>query len=541
MADSSGRSTAKPEDRERGTPDALDASLDPAPTFTPIDTSRGRFKRNVLANLIYFVFNAGIQLWFVRYLIDNLGVATYGLVPLATNITNYMAIITVALSGSVGRFLTIDLARGDLATANRTFNTSLFASIVLAVALVPVAGALSWFAPSFLNVPTGEETGTRFLLMCTCFAFLLNAIGSNFACSTFAKNRFDVQRGIDALGFITQIGVVVALFTWAEGDLWYVGAGVAASAVVRQLGYQVSWRRLTPELSICRGSFDRTRLREILGMGGWLMVNRVGSDLFLHVDLLIVNMVVGAHAAGLYAPGLQIAFVLRAIAGMISGVLVPTYSASFAVDDIDRMVRISKRIVKLLGLAMAIPIGIVCGLSEPLLVLWLGEEFRQVAPLLILMVIHLGVNIAVTPLFGINQAANRIKWIGIVTLLLGAANVGLAVWLAGPVGWGVYGVAAAGAIVLTAKNAFYTPAYAAWVLNQPLTTFASAIGPSVLATLIVAAGVWGLAEWLGVTSLLGTVVLAATAAAASGLLIIALFLGPEDRRTLGLRCLREAA
>ncbi len=130
-----------------------------------------------------------------------------------------MAIITVALSGSVGRFLTIDLARGDLATANRTFNTSLFASIVLAVALVPVAGALSWFAPSFLDIPAGEEMGTRFLLMCTCFAFLLNAVGSNFACSTFAKNRFDVQRGIDALGFVTQVGVVVALFTWAEGDL----------------------------------------------------------------------------------------------------------------------------------------------------------------------------------------------------------------------------------------------------------------------------------------------------------------------------------
>jgi membrane protein EpsK len=519
----------------------LDASLDPAPSFTPIDTSRGRFKRNVLANLIYFVFHAGIQIWFVRYLIDNLGVATYGLVPLATNITGYMAIITVALSGSVGRFLTIDLARGDLATANRTFNTSLFASIVLAIGLLPVAGALSWSAPSFLNIPEGEEMGTRFLLMCTCFAFLLNAVGSNFACSAFAKNRFDVQRGIDALGFITQIGVVVALFTWAEGDLWYVGAGIAASAVVRQLGYQVSWRRLTPELSMRLASFDRTRLREILGMGGWLTVNRVGSDLFLHVDLLIVNMMVGAHAAGLYAPGLHIAFVLRAIAGLISGVLVPTYSASFAVDDIDRMVRISKRIVKLLGLAMAIPIGLVCGLSEPLLVLWLGEEFRSVAPLLILMVIHLGVNIAVTPLFGVNQAANRIKWIGIVTLLLGAVNVGLAVWLAGPLDWGVYGVAAAGAIVLTAKNALYTPAYAAWVLNQPLTTFARAIVPPVLATLIVAAGVWGLAEWLGVTTLLGTVVLAAAAAAGSGLLIVAVFLDADDRRTLGLRRLRGAA
>ncbi|NLN89378.1 MAG: hypothetical protein GX134_04375 [candidate division WS1 bacterium] len=77
--------------------------------------------------------------------------------------------------------LTIDLARGDLATANRTFNTSLFSSIVLAIALLPLAGALSWFAPALLDIPAGEEMGTRFLLMCTCFAFLLNAaVGSNF-------------------------------------------------------------------------------------------------------------------------------------------------------------------------------------------------------------------------------------------------------------------------------------------------------------------------------------------------------------------------
>jgi len=97
------------------------------PDIVPIDTSARRFRANVLANLAYFVFNAGLQLWFTRYLIDNLGVATYGLVPLATNMTNYMAILTVALSGSVGRFLTIDLARGDVETANKTFNTSLFA------------------------------------------------------------------------------------------------------------------------------------------------------------------------------------------------------------------------------------------------------------------------------------------------------------------------------------------------------------------------------------------------------------------------------
>ncbi len=509
------------------------ADLDsPPPSFTPIDTSRGRFKRNVLANLAYFVFNAGIQLWFVRYLIDNLGVATYGLVPLATNITNYMAIITVALSGSVGRFLTIDLARRDLETANRTFNTSLFASIVLAVALLPVAGALSWFAPSLLDIPAGEEMGTRFLLMCTCFAFLLNAVGSNFACSTFAKNRFDVQRGIDAMGFVTQIGVVVTLFTWADGDLWYVGAGIAVSAVVRQICYQVSWRRLTPELSMRLASFDRTRLREILGMGGWLTVNRAGSDLFVHVDLLIVNTMLGAHAAGLYAPGLQIAFLLRATSGMISGVLAPTYSASFAVDDTDRMVRISARIVKLLGLAMAIPIGIVCGLSEPLLVLWLGEEFRVVAPLLILMVVHLAVNIAVTPLFGINQATNSVKWPALATCGFGLASIALAVVLAGPAGWGMYGVASAGALVLTLKNSLFTPAYAAHVLGTQPARFARAMLPAVPVTLALAIALWFSSRWLSINTLPALAAAACTAAILAAFLVWAVCLDADERRAL---------
>ena len=48
----------------------------------------------------------------------------------------------------------------------------------------------------------------------------------------------------------------------------------------------------------------------------------------------------------------------------------------------------------------------------------------------------------------------------IVTIVMGFGNLGLAILLAGPMGWGLYGVAAAGAIALTAKNLIFTPLYA---------------------------------------------------------------------------------
>lgn len=480
-----------------------EAGGSPEPSVSaPIDTSARRFRTNVLANVCYLAFNMGMQLWFTRYLIHSLGVATYGLVPLSTSITGYMAIITISLSGSVGRFLTVNLAKGDVAAANRTFNTSLFASITLALALIPVAGMLAWFAPSLLTIPPGQENGTRFLLLCTCSAFLLNAVGSNFACATFAKNRFDVQRLIDATGYLTQVGVILILFSCVGARLWYVGFGIVGSVLVRQACYQISWRKLTPEVRIRPKAFDRRRLREVLGLGGWLTINQLGTLLFLQIDLLVVNTVVGAQATGLYAPGLQISGVLRELAGLVAGVLTPTYAASHALGDTERVVRISQRVVRLLGLAMALPIGLTCGLSQPLLTLWLGERYAAMGPLLMLMLVHLSVNIAVTPLFGINQALNRVKWPGIASVLLGLVNLGLAVTLAGPVGWGVYGVAAAGAIVLTIKNAIFIPAYAAHILKQPRLVFARAMLPCIIGTLCIGLAAYGLTRVFAIQSLL---------------------------------------
>ena len=95
----------------------------PAPATD--QTTRGlaaQLPRNLAANIAYFLVNILIGVLLVPYFIDTLGVAAYGLIPLATSITGYVAIVVQSLNTSVSRFLTINLQQGGNAVTNKMFS-----------------------------------------------------------------------------------------------------------------------------------------------------------------------------------------------------------------------------------------------------------------------------------------------------------------------------------------------------------------------------------------------------------------------------------
>ncbi|WP_214041490.1 oligosaccharide flippase family protein [Methanoculleus sp.] len=441
--------------------------------------------RNLAANIAYFLVNIVIGVLLVPYFINTLGVAAYGLIPLATSITGYVAIVVQSLNTSVSRFLTVDLQREDYAAANKTFNTALIGLTVIILLMVPVILVVAYFAPSIFNVPAGQETGAILLFLGVSAAFLIRSWSGNFTVQLFAYNRLDLQNLVNITNIVVQTGLIVLLFTFFGPDLALVGGAYLAGAVVASGVSIVLARRVCPYLRVSIGSFDRTRVNDLCGMGWWVVINQIGSLLFLQIDLIVVNLLFGATSAGEYAIALQWVILLRAVAGVLSGVLTPTILACYAREQTETLIRVTKSAVKLMGLAMALPIGLVCGLAPELLTIWVGEEFTFLAPLMILLTVHLAVNLSVLPLFPINVAYNQVRVPGIVTFFMGIGNFGLAVILPLLTGWGYYGVAAAAAIVLTLKNAVFTPWYATRVLGVGSHTFTRSMFPGIVATALI--------------------------------------------------------
>ncbi|HOB19052.1 MAG TPA: oligosaccharide flippase family protein [Candidatus Methanoculleus thermohydrogenotrophicum] len=472
--------------------------------------------RNLAANIAYFLVNIVIGVLLVPYFINTLGVAAYGIIPLATSITGYVAIVVQSLNTAVSRFLTVDLQRGDYAAANRTFNTALVGLTVVILLMIPVILVVAYFAPSIFHVPAGQETGAILLFLGVSAAFLIRSWSGNFTVQLFAYNRLDLQNLVNLTNLIVQTGLIVLLFTLLGPDLGLVGGAYLAGAIVASGVAIVLARRVCPYLRISIRSFDRRRVRDLCGMGWWVVINQIGSLLFLQIDLIVVNLLFGATSAGEYAIALQWVILLRAVAGVLSGVLTPTILSCYARKQTETLIRVTKSAVKLMGLAIALPIGLVCGLGPYLLTVWVGEEFAFLAPLMVLLTVHLAVNLAVLPLFPINVAYNRVRVPGIVTFFMGIGNFGLAIALPLLTGLGYYGVAAAGAIVLTLKNAFFTPWYATRVLGVGAHTFTRSMLPGIVATVLIGVA----AATLGAVLSLPALVTLAVAGAAISLVYL---------------------
>ena len=454
--------------------------------------ARHRFPLNMISNIAWFVLNIIVGLWYTPYLIANLGVAVYGLVPLASSLTNYLSVITDGFNSAVSRFLQIELAKEDVPAANRIFNTSVAGGLSIFGLIIPIAILVSIFATKIFDVPLGHEQDAQWLVLLTILSFGITFFSSSFAISSFANHRFDLRFILNIVRLSVQTGILVILFSVFPPQLWQVGIGIFLSALFYLLGHYLLSKKLTPFLKINFKLFDIPKLKQMLKFSGWVVVNKLGALLFLSIDLIVANLVFGAVISGRYGAVLIFPTLLRSLVSTISAILDPIVFTLYAQGNLSGLARFCKTNVKFMGLVIALPIGLIGGLAKPLLIVWLGPEYGDLSWLVVVLVSHLCINLTVVPLFPVQVSTNHVRVPGLMTLFAGLANAALAVSLALWSGWGYISIAISGAIVLTAKNGIFTPLYNARILHLPWWTFFRSIAASVLAWL----GVFLVSFWV---------------------------------------------
>jgi membrane protein EpsK len=506
-----------------------ESSISAAPRVAPGRSER--FALNLVSNVGKLGLTMVVGAWYVPFLVRQLGPAAYGLVPLASTITSYMALVTFGLEAAMSRSLAISLEQKDYRRANIIFNVVLWGNLGIAVLLAIPAVAAIANIENLVRIPAGYESATRWLFAGTVAAFLLNQVKTPFAAPCFCLNRLDLQNVVAVSETLVRVGLVVFLFFVFAPRIEYVGAAILAGTVVSILGAIWFWKVLTPNLHVRLRDFQWGALKSLCGTGGWVIVSQIGVMLYLNIDLVVANRLFGPGESGRYAAVLQLPALLRVGSIAVGEIFAPTMYQKYARGDRHELAAYLNNGIKFLGFVMALVIGLTCGFSKPLLQLWLGPAFGSLAPLLCLMVIHLCINLSMYPLYAVPLAANRVKVPGLVTLGIGLLNLSLALLLARGIGWGLYGIAAAGAISLTLRHLVFTPLYSAAVLRRPYRTFYRQVVPILVATMSTA----GLCRLI----LLGRTILnwvqLATAALVVSLAFTAavyLLLGAEERATL---------
>jgi O-antigen/teichoic acid export membrane protein len=491
---------------------------------------KAQLPRNVLLQAVAFGTHIAVGILLTPYLVRHLGRAAYGLVPLASVMTEYVNLISQSISSAVGRFLTIALHRDDQQDANRVFNTAFFSYLALTLLQIPVFGLIICYAHRIFTIPDALYRDAIVLFVCSATSFLINLVCSVYSVPIYANNRVDILRTFELSRHISRIVGIVGLFMIFGPALRFVGYVDLVVTIGNSVARVLIGRHFAPTLKLDLRAYDWHKVRQLVGMGSWMVVNYLGFLLFLRIDVWVCNRFISPESAGDYAAILQWSNLIRQAGTTMSAVIGPMIVIYYARSQVNELIRLSKLSVRMFCLFLAIPIGVLCAFSPSILTIWLGESFARLAPLMVLMLSHLVINIGVMPLFGIQTALNKVKWPGLVTMAMGALNLVLAVFFTAYLNWGVYGVAIAGAIGLTAKNALFVPIYGAWIMHQPWHTFVKSYisGLAFLAGFIGFGYIYG--KWMPPASWAHLLVIA-TIAGVIGLAVV-WFISPKKDRQL---------
>ncbi len=477
--------------------------------------------KNILANTTIFLTETLISLWYTPFLLHQLGSELFGYIPLATSVTNYFSIITHSLNISSARHITIELEKGDTCRANQIFNTNLIATLLLISATIPVSVALVVLAPTLFAVPSGWERDVQLLFVGVITAFLLGTYRINFSLATFARNRFDLRNIVTLGARIVQILIILGLFNLDHPNLVYVGVGATCAALFNLIGDYYLWRVLLPVLKVRWRDFRKRNLKLLFGTGAWTFIGQAGFILFLNVDMLVANRFLGLNMAGMYGALLVIPKNLRIMSMAIGGVWGPSILSKYSKSDIQGMEKIMHASIKLTGLALALVVGLICGLADPFLSVWLGLDFQIMTWVLVTMILPLSTNLIVGPFFNIYVSHNKLKAPALVALGLGLLNLLLAVSLAPR--YGAMGIVAAGALTLTLNYSIFAPVYTAKLMDLPWWHYLQHLGAIMLATLGIAVVSYLLNKAIPLTSYLHLIV--AGGLISLGYLVLVYFLG----------------
>ena len=440
---------------------------------------RRQLPRNLIAKAISFGSSILMGLWLVPFRGRHIGMAAYGMVPIAALFTQYVGIVTNALRMPVARFMSV-ASREDQDGAKMIFNTAFWLYATLAIVQVPLFSLGYVNISRIFSIPSEILRDTQILFVCSFLAFVVGFIGSVFTVSTFSNNRLDLDEFVNISRTALRATLYLAAFSFLEPALRWVGyieLVVSLYALVCQIAI---WHRITPFLRLQLSKISLGKIRPIIAMSLWGIVDTIGALLFLRVNVWLANRFISAEAGGDYGAIQQWDLLFRNAAGVVAMVISPMVVICYAQKQFDKAHRITVTAVRYLTAAIAVPCGVVVGFSPELIHHWLGAAHVALWPVLAAMVAPLIISCGIAPVFQLQNAYNRVRVPAIATLATGIVNLLGCVIAVRFFGVGILGLALISSVVFTIKNGLFTVWYAARISSLSISTYAIPLAQGLL-------------------------------------------------------------
>lgn len=440
-----------------------------------IDTGNKQMIRNIMANLVAFVVQLGINLYIAPVIVQKVNSSAYGFMNLANDFVSYASVITSIFNSVAARFIADDFYQGKHDEVNKYFNSLLVTNIVLSIIFAIIGFLVIPVLDGILHIPDLIVNDVKITFALIFLSYIVTLLTMVFTTSTFVTNRTDIQGTRNILNNVLRFVSILLIFNFVSVKLYWVAAAtLIANVVVGLLNIKIT-KALTPELKINVKTAEWKYVAILAKSGCWMAITSISSILMRGLDLIIVNQLLGSEEMGLLSIARTMPNNITSVINMMAPLFTPVFILYYSRNEWRQLkINIEKSVHYMSGLLFVPIIGFIV-LSHDFYKIWqpslTSMELYIVVFLSTITVIQAFFNSTTATLAQISVVTNKLKVPGLISLLCGILNVFFAVVLIKFTPLGILGIAVSSTVIMILRYVIFNPIYAAYCLNFPLTSF----------------------------------------------------------------------
>lgn len=401
------------------------------------------------------------------FLVHTLGDRYYGLWTLATTFVGMFSLMDMGLNSAVSRHIASSLGTRDYGGLNRYLNTGFFLFTGVGAASLFVSGCIAigvlWFNPAMQDASLFAAV---IVVMGVQFAIGLpvNAVGALLTGSL----RYDVATLVSvAFKILNSVAIVLVLLLGGR-ILAMAVASCLLAALERSAVYWAA-KREVPQARIAWQFTSRGAAKELFGYSVFSFIAQIADQLRFRIPSFVIVGYVGVNAVTHYniATTLVSYFVSTIISTL--GVLGPVFSRQQAQCD-ERAMRKTIYFAVKASTAIATFVGFgFIAWGRPFIERWMGGEYLDAYPCLVLLTIGFTTALWQTPCIGLLYGTANHHFFAISNVVEGVANLVLSLLLASR--FGMLGVAVGTLIPMIIVKLVLQPAFVCRVIKDSLRTY----------------------------------------------------------------------
>lgn len=382
--------------------------------------------KNLLSNIASLLANVIIGLYYTPYLVNNLGLAAYGILPLTLIVNHYISVLSSSLTGALSRFYTISVQKEDYLYASRIFSTILIVIVLLTILLFPVIWLFISNLEKVFNLPNDLLVISKLLFVFTLSGFFLSLFSSILNIILYAQNRLDLMNIIKISRIGLRFILVLIFFETLQINLIYVGiANCVTELFVLIISLCCFFKYSPKKIRVGFSLFDKSVLSGILGMTLWTIIHQMGDVFLYRIDNLVVNRFWGTIYSGALGAVSEFGIYISLIVSVISSLFGPMILIAYSKNRHEEVKKLAINNSLIVGILTSIFVGCLIAYSDLVINVWLGEDYIIYSDWFVLKLVSLPLCAAAGVFAYVNKACNLVKYPALFTVLLGLVNISL--------------------------------------------------------------------------------------------------------------------